>query len=192
MQDEKELSVIKEQANKELNVINTMVVTSAEEYKSAEDILIKVKTVGKMIKEKKEEITKPLNESLKHIRELFKPIETTHETAEEIIRKKMVSYRLLEEKKAEEEKLKIAKKVETGYIKPETAIKKMEDVVDVKAQLKQTGVTTSTRKLPRVRIVNDKEIPREYLVVDERKVLDDLKAGKTVAGAELYYETIIA
>jgi hypothetical protein len=192
MDNTKELSVVKTQAEKALMKVNDMAIESADSYKEAEDVLIKIKTVGKMIKEKKEAITKPLNDSLKQIRELFKPIETTHEAAEAIIKKKMVEYRNAEDAKAEKEKARITAKVESGYIKPETAIAKMDKVADVKADLKEAGVKTSTRKLPRVRIINPELIPREYLVVDEKKVLDDLKAGKTVAGAEIWYETIIA
>ncbi len=192
MEQEKELSVVKTQADKALSRVSEITIATAEDYAMADEILVKIKTVGKMIKEKKEEITKPLNESLKRVRELFKPIETTHETAEEIIKKKMVSYRVAEDKRIEAEKAKIASKVESGYIKSETAIKKMEAVVDTKDSLKDAGVKTSTRKLPRVQINSFKDIPREYLIVNERAVLDALKAGIAVPGAELWYETIIA
>ena len=36
-----------------------------------------------------------------------------------------------------------------------------------------------------LKIVNGKIIPREYLLVDERKITEALKAGVTVPGCEL-------
>jgi hypothetical protein len=190
--EEKELSLVKTQAEKALSIVSELVIKTSDDYANADEIRGKIKQVGKMIKEKKEEITKPINESLKRIRELFRPIETTHEQAIEIIDSKMISYRKLEEARIEAEKEKIAKKVETGYIKPETAISKMAQAGDVKSDLKIAGVKTSVRKLARVRITNEADIPRDYLVVNEKLVLEALKAGKVVAGAELYYEEIIA
>jgi seryl-tRNA synthetase len=192
MQNEKELAVVKIQANKALSAVNELIIKTTDDYAKADEIRGKIKQVGKMIKEKKEEITKPINESLKHIRDLFKPIETTHEQAIEIIDTKMISFRRSEDARIEKEKQKIADKVETGYMKPETAVAKIGVVGDTKSNLKEAGVKTSIRRLPRARITSEKDIPREYLVVNERLILEALKSGKQVSGAELYYEEIIA
>ena len=192
MTEDKELSVVKTQVQKALVAANDLVIKTAEEYAQADEIRSKIKAVGKLIKDKKEGITKPINESLKRIRELFKPIETTHEQAVEIIDTKMLAYRRIEDARIEAERAKIASKVDTGYIKPETAVAKMSEIGDVKSNLKVAGVKTSIRKLARAKIVSEKDIPREYLVVNEKLVLEALKAGKEVPGAELYYEEIIA
>ncbi|MFA5050995.1 MAG: hypothetical protein WC499_02670 [Patescibacteria group bacterium] len=192
MEENQELAVVKTQVTKALSAVNELVIKTPEDYTKADEIRSKIKAVGKMIDTKKKEITKPLNDSLKKIRELFAPIETTYESVEKIINNKMVVYRDEQDKIAEAKKLKIASQVESGHIKATTAIKKMESIVDTKTTLKEAGVKSTTRKLPRVRILNEKLIPREYLVVNEKFVLEALKAGKAVDGAELYYETIIA
>ena len=44
------------------------------------------------VKEQKEKLTKPINESLKNIRAMFKPLETTYETAIEALRGKMTKF----------------------------------------------------------------------------------------------------
>lgn len=192
MTNDKELGVVKMQVSKAMVAVNSLAIDTSMDYAKADELLSKVKQVGKIIKAKKEEITKPLNESLKAVRELFKPIEQDYENCEDIIKRKMLDFRITEEKRIESEKVKIANKVESGYIKNETAIEKLNEVGDVKENLKEVGVKSSTRKLPRVRILDEMAIPREYLGIDMTKVLNDLKVGKTIAGAELYYETIIA
>jgi seryl-tRNA synthetase len=192
MENDKELSVVKTQLTKASSVVAELVIATPEDYKHADEILGKVKQVGKLVKEKKEEITQPINSSLKKIRDLFKPLETKYEEIEMTIKTKMLSYRKAEDARIEADKKKIADKVESGYIKTETAIAKLETVGDTKADLKSAGVKTSVRKLPRVKIVDATLIPREYLLVDTAKVLADLKTGVVVAGAELYYEEIIA
>jgi hypothetical protein len=45
-----------------------------------------------------------------------------------------------------------------------------------------------TRKYYSVNIVDEAQIPREYLMVDEPKILEDLKKGKAVPGCELVEE----
>jgi seryl-tRNA synthetase len=192
MNEEKELSVIKTQADKSLSECISLIIKTTEDYAMADELRGKIKQVSKLIKEKKEEITKPINDSLKHIRDLFKPIETKNEQAIEFLDSKMISFRREEDARIKAEEIKIANKVETGYIKNETAVAKTMALGDVKTNLKVAGVKTTIRRLPRCRIKSELLIPREYLVVDEKLVLDALKAGKLVAGAELYYEEIIA
>ena len=48
-----------------------------------------------------------------------------------------------------------------------------------------------TRKIPRLVIVDETAIPREYLVIDEKKALGALVAGLAVAGCSLAYETVL-
>lgn len=193
MNNDKELSVVKTQASKALQAVVELEINTTTDYAKADEMLGKIKTVGKMIKTKKEEITKPINDSLRKIRELFKPIETTHEEAEVIIKKKMIDFRIAEEARLEAEKAKIIKKVETGYIKPETAVSKIGTVGDVKSNLKEVGVKTSVRTLRKIRIVNEADVPREYMTPDLEKIKEAmLKGGINIAGCEIYEEKIIS
>lgn len=48
-----------------------------------------------------------------------------------------------------------------------------------------------TRRVPRIVYTDINCIPRDYLVVDEKKLLEDLKNGKTVPGAALGYEEVL-
>jgi hypothetical protein len=188
----KEVAIVKQQATKALTAANELTIESQEDLAKATDVLSKIKTVGKMIKERKEAITKPLNESLKSIRDLFKPIETNHEEAERIIKSKMLVWQDAEEKRIKKEQDAIAARVEKGTMKPETAVKKMENVGEVQTTTKGNVGTVSTKIIKKYRVVDESKLPREFLMPDIGKITEALKAGQTVPGAEVYEEKVIA
>lgn len=188
----KELAVVKTQATKALGAANDLTIASQEDMVKATDLLSKIKTVGKMIKERKEQITKPLMEALTSARDLFKPIEQNHAEAEKVVKGKMLDWQDAEEKRIAVKKAKIVEKVETGKIKVETGIKKMEDVGHVQTSTQGKVGAVATRTIKKYRVVDETKIPREYLVPDMKKITDALKAGKEVPGAEAYDEKVIA
>ena len=67
-------------------------VKTFEQVMDAADILFDVKRIGEKITERKEEITKPLNEALKSARKLFKPFEDQYTEAETIVKDKVLEY----------------------------------------------------------------------------------------------------
>lgn len=187
----KDVSVVKQQSTKALAAAQQLVIDSPETMAAATDHLSKMKTVGKMIKERKEAITKPLMESLNSTRDLFKPIEASLAEAEGIVKKKMLAYGAEQDRIAEAARAKIATKVETGKMKAETAVAKMEDIkgADTKVQGKVGQV--STRTIKKYRVVDESKLPREFLIPDMGKITEALKAGQDVPGAEVYEEKVI-
>ena len=47
------------------------------------------------------------------------------------------------------------------------------------------------RKVPKVLVTDLSKIPRNFFTLNEREVLDSLKAGTAVPGAELVYEEVL-
>lgn len=137
------------------------------------------------ITEEKEKITKPLNEALKAERARWKPIETVLTEAVSVVRKKMSAYQTELLAKQREEQEKIAKRVEKGTLKVETGIKKMSEVKNVDKEIATNEGLVQFREVQTLKITDEKKIPREYLVIDEKSVLEALKAGKNVPGAEV-------
>lgn len=187
--DTKELSVVKTQSTKALQVAEQIEVTDADTYAAALDLGKKIKQVDKMITARKEEITKPLNEALKSSRELFKPIEATLEKAEQVVKGKMIAYTREQNRIADEQKAKIATKVETGKMSVDTAMKKMEKI-EVPEQTVRTETARSTIKMiPKCRIIDESKIPREYLMPDMAKIKTAVVTQRLlVAGVEFYEE----
>ena len=168
--DIKELAVVKTQVNKSISTAQQLTIKTKEDLEGATVVLSKIKSVGKLIQQKKESITKPLNEALKNARDLFRPLEESWEEAERIVKQKMVVFQVAEEKKFEQASVKLEK-----IDKPET----------------QIG-NTIFKTIKKVIIKDEAKLPREYLLPNEVLIRKDALAGKEIAGVEVIEEKIVA
>ena len=192
MNESQEVAIVKQQATKALNAANEVKIETQEQYEGATDLLSKIKQVGKMLKERKEEITRPLMDALNSARDLFKPIEQSHAEAERIIKSKMVSYQDEQERIQAIERAKIAARVEKGTMKQETAIKKMEAMPEVPTTAHGKVGMVSTRIMKKLVITDENAVPREYCSPDSTKIKAALDAGKEVLGAKYVEEKVIS
>src|SRR3990167_7710196 len=83
--EEKEVALVVKNAQE-------LQVNTYEQVMDAADILFDVKSIGEKITERKEEITKPMNEALKSARAFFKPFENPYTEAEKIVKDKGLSW----------------------------------------------------------------------------------------------------
>ncbi len=184
--DTKELTVVKQQVSKIIKSAESCVVTNEVEYKEASELFNLIKKIGKSVKARKEAITKPINESLKSVRELFKPIEVNCSTAQDIVDKKIGVYENAQEEKRRIEKERIANRVEKGTMKVETAVEKMDNITEAPRSV--AGVM-STRMIRKVRITDESKLPREYLLPNLVLINNlVLQQGRDIPGTEVYEE----
>lgn len=188
----KEVAVVKQQATKALAAAEALTIKTEKDAESATDILSKIKTVGKMIKERKEQITKPLSEALNSARDLFKPIEQNHAEAERIIKGKLLNWQEAERKRIEKDTAKVVDKMESGKMTTEKAVAKIEDIGEVKTSVTGKVGQISTREVPKYKLTNEELVPREFCSPDMAKIKKALDAGIQVPGAEKYYEKVIS
>lgn len=146
--EEKEIAVIKE-----LSIVNIADVMEAA------DRIQKIKQIGERITERKEEITKPMNEALKSARALFKPVETMIEQAESELKAQVLSWH------------------QSEWLRGENTPNTIEG--------SSGKVTVTGRKA--VNIVDKKKLPKEYWILTPNVEMIEaaLKAGTEVKGAEL-------
>lgn len=78
-------------------------IATAGDYEGAGKSLIAIKGMQKQLEEKRTAITKPLNDALKAVNDLFRPAKTWLEEAEKIHKDQMVAYREAEAAKAREQ-----------------------------------------------------------------------------------------
>lgn len=164
-----------------------LVVADSEGMRRATELLSRLNKFNDSVVEEKEKVTKPLNEALKAERGRWKPVEDVCAEAVSIVRGKMSEYQTAEVKRAREEEAAIAARVGEGKgkLKVETAIRKMDAVEKAEDKVNTESGMVKFRE-DKVLLVTDVSIvPFEYFVLDERKLLADLKAGVKVAGAEL-------
>lgn len=192
MIDQKEVVVLKGQVSKLENQANELTITSPEEMGHATELKAKLRDIGKSIKERKEAITKPLNDALKSTRELFRPLEEHFDNAESIVDKKLLDYKRKVDQEAREKEAKIAADFEAGKIKKiETVEKKIENIERVEKTVQTDHGKVQFRKIKKVRVVDENQIPDKYWVLDQVAIRKDALAGIVVPGAEVYEEETI-
>lgn len=153
----------------------------------ATEILSRLNKLNDMITEEKEKVTVPLNEALKAERARWKPLEDSYKKGIEWLRGQAGAYQTAKLKKQREEEAKVAAKMAQGKIdinKAGDKLVKIEEESGLKKVATDSG-KLSFREVDTLKITDENKIPREYLIVDEKKVLEALKAGKVVAGCEI-------
>ena len=192
MKETKEIKKIDKESDVVLQHVQSIEVTTDDGLKHAVDELTNIKGISKRIQEEKEKLTKPAMEIVKWARLRFKPAEDSLEQAERVVKVKILGYNAKKAELARIEEAKIAKKVEQGKLKMETAIEKMGNVN--RAETKTTGTIGQivTRKVKKFEIMDSNLLPREYLVPDEVKIRKAVLAGITVPGVRVYEEEQLA
>lgn len=139
-----------------------------------------MKKLAKQVKERKEELTKPLNAALKAWRAVFAPFEERLEKEMDKQEQKILAYKSRKDAAAEKKAAEIAGKVERGEMDQEKAVAKLENV-------KGAEITTGShvRGYKALEIYDDSVLPREFLVPDTVKITNALKGGAVVPGARL-------
>jgi len=192
------LTPIKRQVTTVANQAASLLIDSTETLEQATDILSKVKENAKLIKTRKEEITKPLNEALKSARDLFRPLEDDLSTAERTIKDKMLDYTNEIDRKAEAEAAKLEARVEKGTMRVDTMTRKLDEIETADSSVKGNKGSVSFRVQRTVKVVDPTKIPLKYLM--NEKVLDAIRAavrtdvlnGTRVEGVEIVEEKVVA
>lgn len=188
----KEIELVQDQTSRAITAAKGLIIDSDAKMSEATDMLKKIKVVGKLITEKKELITKPLNQALKEARDMFRPFEEECDQAEREVKNKMITYQNEQERIRKIELQKIENRVEKGTMKVETAVKKIENVQEVTKSVQGQVGAVSTRIIKKVRITDESLIPREYLIPDLKKIEQVAKAGVAIPGVEVYEEKSIS
>ena len=187
----RELAPIRVQASKAEGAATALQIKTADDLLLATEVLSKIKLVGKQITEKKEGITKPLNEALRNVRALFAPLETAWMNAEKIVKEKTVAYRNSALSKADEKTGAIERRVESGRLSFEKAVGKIEAITPQKTvEAKLGGIQFRTVK--DVVIEDETKLPREFLVPDMAKIRKVALAGVEIAGVKVVEKQIVA
>ena len=174
-----------------------LVIVDERTSKIGSDLKEFVKRAWKKLEERRKFFVGPLNDHIKTINNEFKSIMLPLEEMEESLKAKLMSYMQVEREKqrkeAEEKQAALDKMAEANNLPK----------VEVKVEEKRT-VTSSlgkswTRKTWAWRISDEKKIPAEYWIIDEKKIGNMVKAftrtidGKStnnlhIEGIEVYQE----
>jgi len=187
MKNELNLAPIKKQVSSIIKSAGSLKINSAPGLVEATDILGKIKSVGREIKEKRDSIIKPLNEAKNNAMDLFRPLESDWSEAERIVKKKMTIFGDQQAEKAREKEVKITEQIESGKMDIEKGAEKLDKITPANKVEADNG-SIQFRMVKRVVIENQDLIPREYLVPDMVKINKVAKAGIKIAGIKVVEE----
>jgi hypothetical protein len=186
---EKEVSEYNDQVSFVQDKANGLTVASDSDMTTASDLLNDLKQVETSITERKQAITRPLMTALSSARELFKPLEKGYADAKKTIKDKMVAYSEEEEERIEKERERVEARVLRGSMRADTAVKKIEEAGEIKKTFEGGTSKTSIRVITKVRIVDELQIPRDYLTPDIKAITEAvLRQKKVINGVETYSE----
>lgn len=167
-------------------------ITNSRDMEKASEALSQINQYADQVKKKKEEVTKPLNATLKAIRGWFAPLEDKLEDAIGSIRKEMTSYQTEQKKIADEEERKIAERVGEGKgkLKVETAIRKMDEIERPEDRVETESGSVKFKTVKKFEVIAVRDLPAEYLLADEVKIRKSMLEGKEITGVRYYTEEI--
>lgn len=204
--ENQQVELVKQQAVKARDIVSELIIENKEGYENAVKIGTRIKEVSKAITERKEEITKPLNEALKSARALFKQAEDTLGEAETNLKTKMLAWREIERKLEEE-----ARKKADEEIKRQEELLKKNEVSQMEATKNQITAMTeanqakvektiktdtgakATEKFVSEWVVVDKSlIPLVFMEPNMVAIKQAFKDGQPVPGVEERKKAIIS
>jgi hypothetical protein len=203
------------QANTYELEVNKVTIDNNEQRGNAVELGKKLNGLTKDLETERLNQTRPLDATKKEIMDLYTPVANACATMVNTLKKAILAFdqeerrkadeaariaRLKAEEEARKERERLAKlaekQIDSGKVeKAEETIAKMENVAPVVTPIimpqiqKQKG--ESTRKNWKFEIIDEKQIPREYLLVDEtkiRKVVQALKGDTNIPGVRVYEE----
>jgi len=182
-----DLTIVEQEVSPLVLQARKLVIESAEDMKQSAELLSKCNKYLDGITENKELLTRPLNATLKEIRGRYRPIEDILTTAIDALRTEQGRYQTEMLRKQREEEAKIAARVKEGKgnLKLETAVRKIDELEKIEATVSTDNGTVKFREQKVLKVTDASLIPDEYWVLDEKALLEALKAGMLVPGVEI-------
>lgn len=138
----------------------------------------------KEIGKKKGSILDPLNEAVKNVRALFKPIEIKAANQLARIGSAIDDYYLEAQRKQEAKQRELEQKVESGQITEKQAAKRL-----VKFEEQQATDLVKTRTIDVVVVEDENKVPDQYWVLDMVAVRRDALKGVKIPGVVVQPQT---
>ncbi|TAL42350.1 MAG: hypothetical protein EPN91_08200 [Salinibacterium sp.] len=184
-------------------------ITDAVTEQKAASMLVEVVAAQKVVKEKLETITKPLNAALKAARDVFAPATQKLAALETTLRQNLIGYKREAAAAAERLRLEAARKADEAAAAGDmqAALEHATEAVTVQtpARVVQASAAVAaaasnvkyaqvaSRKRWTFRLVNIKKVPREYLELNEKMVRAAIASKvRHIDGLEIYEEDGLA
>lgn len=162
-----------------LALVENFEIRSEEDQSFAAEILREIKVKHEEVEKKRTSITKPLNQALREVNNLFRPLKQALEKSEKLLKYKIAEYQ------QEQEKENARRLIEAAQSdSPEEA---QEALSSIQSTTSPKGV--NVRYKWKAKIVDESKIPRKYLVPDVSLIEAD--APNKIPGVEFVKMPIV-
>ena len=193
----KEIEIVKSKVDNAIADVSSIVVKTDEDLTRAALVMTNVKKLQRFITQEKEKVIKPLREATAAARALFAPMEEQVEASIVKLNRAMSDYNDKVEKEKARKEASIAKRAEAGQLLPETAVRKMEELPEIKSNVKTEVGSVTFRKEKKVRIIDENKVPKRFWRIDMVLVRTEAlaisrstgKLGEVLEGIEVFEET---
>lgn len=191
-----EIQVIERDSHSFIELAQKHQVQDQSSADMANDILVKMTAGLKEIENKRKSFTAPLNQSLKEINNTFKTIMEPIEAAKDALSRRLMEWRASEQKRIRKEQEKAFKEEERRRKIQEAHAAKGHQVSETitpvaKPMSFAVQDTTKTRTQWAYDILDEKQIPREYLIVDRIAITTAVRLGvRDIPGVKIYQKEI--
>ena len=156
------------------------IIKSETDLTKAVEFLVQVKNRLKEHEEERQSYTKPINESLKRLNSRFKELTEPLKNAERAVKDAILTYKREKEEQRQIDEAKLQKKNGNKDIALATVVP---DIIESKSG------EIRTRKTWTFKVVDEKTIPRDYMILDERKVKEAIRSGeRKIKGLEIFQQ----
>lgn len=184
------IEIIKESAPI-IKQVQALSINTSQDLIPATDLLSKINKYADLLKKDRLSLTAPLEESLSLIRAKYTPTEKLLKEAVAHIKELMGSFQTEQLRIQREAEAKIVAKVESGYIKPETAISKMEAVEQVDNKVASEAGSVNFREEKDFEVVDISKVPEKYLLPNMVELRIAMKAGLEIPGCKYFTKQVI-
>lgn len=180
-----ELETIKNEARPIADQTKNIEIKNADDLSNAVGLLSVLNKNLDMVTAYEEKKTKNWKAKIKAITDQTGPVKRTLKSRVEYVRNCIGAYQTMAERKALTEETKIADKMLTGKLKPETATKKLATIEKPESKIETANGSVTFATLQRLKITDRESVPMDFWEINEKKLLDALKGGMQIPGAEL-------
>lgn len=168
---EQSIATLKATATRMTKAVDEFQIIDDESLALVSDKIQNIKKFAEIVKQKKEDYTLPAKAIMDQAKSDFDPILATCKEKELLLKQRASTFMQKRDEARREEEAKLAKKVEEGRLKPETAVKKLDAMPVIKNTVRTdqgSGLRMSKRRV--AEIEQPELIPEEFWIIDETRV----------------------
>ena len=197
METQKKLAEIRKETQAISTKVAKLKIVNDKGVMQATEVLTKIKERANRIEEIRLSYTKPLNDSLKAINADFKGALKPLAEMERSVKNAIVDYRAEIERKRRAEEMKLQEAARKKALKEaeKTGLSKkkaLDNMVVPTVERQESTIQSKsgmvkTRMVTKFKIIDESKVPKEYWVIDERKIREAVRGGQMIiAGVEVY------